>query len=151
MVVVFTCNHCPYAVAYEDRLIQLQADFAQQQVQLIAICANDAVNYPQDSFERMKERALSKEFNFPYLHDESQTVATNYAATRTPHAYVLGKDTTDWKVIYQGAIDDNDNYRMPQPITRKYVEEAIQHVLEGNVSALPNVQPVGCSIKWKSV
>lgn len=149
LVVVFTCNHCPYAVAYEDRLIQLQKDFAQHQVQLIAISSNDAVQYPQDSFDRMKERAQTKGFNFPYLYDADQSVARNYGAERTPHIYVMGKDINGWRVIYQGTIDDNANYKEPKPVTRKFAEEAIWKGLEGDMKGIPDTVPVGCSIKWK--
>ena len=148
VVVVFTCNHCPYAVAYEERLIQFAREYAPQQVPLIAICPNDAKQYPQDSFENMKVRVEAKGFNFPYLHDEDQSVATAYGAERTPHAYVLQKGINGWEVVYQGSWDDN--YQDAANVTRKYVEETVQNLMEGKHKRIENTKPVGCSIKWKA-
>ena len=89
LVVIFSCNHCPYVVAYEDRMIAIQDDYASKGVRLIAINSNDAVKYPDDSFEKMKVRAREKGYNFPYLHDADQSVARAFGATNTPHVFVL--------------------------------------------------------------
>ena len=91
VAVIFSCNHCPYVRAWEDRLVQIQSDYAAKGVQLIAISANDAQKYPDDSFPRMKDRAKEKSFNFPYLYDESQEVAHAYGAERTPEVFLFDK------------------------------------------------------------
>ena len=92
VVLVFSCNHCPYVRAWEDRMVKIQSDYASKGVQLIAINANDASKYPDDSFPKMKERAREKGFNFPYLHDESQEIARAYGAERTPEIFLFSKE-----------------------------------------------------------
>ena len=104
VAVVFTCNHCPYARAWENRLVEIQADYAARGVQLVAISANDAKRYPDDSFPRMRERSEEKGFNFPYLYDESQEVARAYGAERTPEIFLFDKGGT---LRYHGTVDDN--------------------------------------------
>src|SRR5262245_23114978 len=103
-LVFFSCNHCPYVVAYEDRLIALAQEFQPKGIGVAAINSNDAERYPDDNFEAMRQRAALKRFPFPYLHDESQDVAAAYAAVRTPEVFVL--DGTG-KLAYHGRIDDN--------------------------------------------
>jgi peroxiredoxin len=144
VVVVFTCNHCPYARAWEDRLIQIQADYAARGVQLIAINANDAVKYPDDSFPKMIERAAEKGFNFPYLFDESQEVARAYGALRTPEVFVFDKGRA---LRYQGAVDDN--YEEPAAVKTPYLRQALDAVLAGKPAPTPETPAVGCTIKWK--
>ena len=104
VVVSFTCNHCPYAKAYEDRFITLAREFAARGVAFVAINPNDDVTYPDDSFENMKVRAREKSFPFPYLRDERQDVARAYGAVCTPHLFVLNGAR---KLAYEGRIDDN--------------------------------------------
>lgn len=144
LVVVFTCNHCPYAQAWEDRLIQIQADYAAKGVQLLAINANDAVKYPGDSFAQMKERAAAKGFNFPYLHDETQEVARAYGAQRTPEVFAFDKDRV---LRYQGTVDDN--YEDPAAVKAPYLRQALDAVLAGKPAPTAETAPVGCTIKWK--
>lgn len=144
LVVVFTCNHCPYAMASEDRLIELQRDYAGKGVQIVAINPNDAVNYPDDSFEKMKERAADKGFNFPYLRDESQEVARAYDAACTPDIFVFDKDR---KLVYNGRIDDN--WKEPDKVTRNDLREVLDAALEGRSVDFEHVPSMGCSIKWK--
>ncbi len=144
VVVIFTCNHCPYAQAWEDRLIQIQADYGPKGVQLIAINANDAVKYPADSFPMMKERAAAKGFNFPYLHDESQMVARAYGATRTPEVFVFDRKRA---LCYQGTVDDN--YEDPAAVKKPYLRQALDAVLAGRAAPIAETAPVGCTIKWK--
>ena len=144
LVVVFTCNHCPYAQAWEDRLVQIQAEYASKGVKLIAINANDAVKYPDDSFPKMKERAAAKGFNFPYLHDESQKVARAYGAQRTPEVFVFDKGST---LRYQGTVDDN--YEDPAAVKTPYLRQALDAVLAGKPAPTAETAPVGCTIKWK--
>jgi peroxiredoxin len=144
IAVVFTCNHCPYARAWEDRLVDIQADYADRGVQLLAISANDAKNYPADSFPRMKERSEEKGFNFPYLYDESQEVARAYGAERTPEIFLFDKGGT---LRYHGTVDDN--YDDPAAVRNHYFRDALEAVLEGRHLLSAETAPVGCTIKWK--
>jgi peroxiredoxin len=144
LVVVFTCNHCPYAIASEDRLIEIQRDYASKGVQIVAINPNDAKNYPDDSFEKMKERAAEKSFNFPYLRDESQEVARAYDAACTPDIFVFDADR---KLLYNGRIDDN--WQEPDNVTRNDLREVLDAALEGRSVDFEHVPSMGCSIKWK--
>jgi len=106
-IVVFTCNHCPFSVAYEDRIIALHNKYAAQGYPVLAINPNDALQYPDDSYPEMQKRAKDKGFTFPYLHDESQAVATKWGAERTPHIYIVKKEKKKFVVKYVGAIDNN--------------------------------------------
>ncbi len=106
-IVVFTCNHCPFAKAYEDRIVALNNKYAAKGYPVIAVNPNDPSREPEDSYENMIARAKEKGFSFPYLTDESQDIAKAYGATRTPHVYVLSKTGNDLTVEYIGAIDDN--------------------------------------------
>lgn len=142
LVVIFTCNHCPVAQLYEDRIVELQADY--DDAQILAINPNDAESYPDDSFENMVTRAEEKGFNFPYLRDETQEVARAYGAQCTPHAFVFGSDR---QLVYQGAIDDD---RDGEDVTEQYVRDAIDAVLAGERYERVTVAPLGCSIKWRS-
>lgn len=146
-VVIFTCNHCPYSKLYEDRIVAMNNEFAPKGFPIIAINPNDAEAYPDDSFDNMKVRAKEKDFNFPYLRDESQEVAKRFGASRTPHVFLLKKDSGVLKLAYIGAIDDNaqesDNVQV------NYVETAINAVLEGKEVNPSNTKAIGCSIKWK--
>lgn len=144
LVVVFTCNHCPYAIASEDRLIEVQRDYADKGVQLVAINPNDADAYPDDSFEKMKERAAEKGFNFPYLRDESQEVARAYDAACTPDIFVFDRER---KLLYNGRIDDN--WKEPASVTRNDLREVLDAALSGSSVEFEHVPSMGCSIKWK--
>ncbi len=144
LVVVFTCNHCPYAIASEDRLLEIQADYGNKGVQLVAINPNDADNYPADSFDNMKKRAADKGFTFPYLHDESQSVARAYDAACTPDIFVFDRDR---KLVYNGRIDDN--WQQPEQVTRRDLRAVLDAALEGRAVDFEHVPSMGCSIKWK--
>lgn len=146
-IIVFTCNHCPYAIPYEGRLNALHDRFASQGYPLIAICANDPVKYPQDSYENMIVRAKAKDFRFPYLVDESQEVAHTYGAERTPHAFVYQRQGADLRLVYKGAIDDN--YRQPAQVQSHYVAEQVERLIAGENPEYTETPAVGCSIKWK--
>ncbi len=144
LAVIFTCNHCPYVLAWEDRLIQAQADFADRGVRFVAIGANDGEKYPTDSFPAMKQHAADKGFNFPYLHDESQQIAKAYGAERTPEIFLFDQDKT---LRYHGAPDDN--YDDPAAVGAHYLRDALEAVLSGHTPSPANTPPVGCTIKWK--
>lgn len=143
VVVIFTCNHCPAAIMAEDRLIAIQRDYAPKGVQLVAINSNEDVGHPTDSFEHMVERASQKKFNFPYLRDDTQRIATAYGAMRTPHCFVLDKDR---KVVYRGRVDDNIDDAAA--VTRHDLREAIDEALAGKPVTVPVTEPVGCNVKW---
>ncbi len=144
VVVVFTCNHCPYAQAYEDRLVSLQRDYADKGVQLIAINANDSAGYPEDSFDNMVRRAKKKNFNFPYLRDENQRIARSYGAEYTPEVFVLnGK----FEVRYIGRVDDN--WQHPDKVRSHDLRDAINAVLAHKKVENPVTHAIGCTIKWK--
>jgi peroxiredoxin len=144
LVVIFSCNHCPYVMAYEDRMIAIQRDYAEKGVQLVAICSNDAINYPEDGFDNMKRNAAAKGYNFPYLHDESQEVARAFGAEKTPHLLVFGPDR---RLAYEGRIDDN--HEDPSAVKRRYLREALDAILAGKPVAEPETFAIGCTIKWK--
>jgi len=144
VVVIFSCNHCPYVRAWEDRMVKIQADYASKGVQLIGINANDALKYPDDSFQNMKLRAREKKFNFPYLRDEDQKVAKSYGAERTPEVFLFDKNRM---LQYHGAIDDN--YDDPSAVKVHYLRNALEALTNGTKVPIPETAPVGCSVKWK--
>lgn len=144
VVVVFSCNHCPYVRAWEDRMVQIQADFGDKGVQLVAINANDTVKYPDDSLPKMKVRSREKGFNFPYLFDESQEVARHYGAERTPEFFVFDSGGV---LRYHGALDDN--YDDPGAVKQEYLRRALEAVLAGQTPTSAETSAVGCTIKWK--
>ena len=148
LAIIWTCNHCPFAIAYEKKLIALAKDFSN--ADFAAVNSNDAVNYPDDSFERMKERAAEKDFPYPYLHDEFQKAARAYGALVTPHIFVFDKDR---KLIYQGGVDDSfssGDYRNEEPAKEHYLKDALTQISNGEEIKRKTVPVAGCSIKWKS-
>ncbi len=144
LVIVFTCNHCPYAKAAEDRLIAMQGELSDS-VRFVAINPNDATRYPADSFDAMKKRSADKGFNFPYLFDETQAVARAYDAACTPDIFVFDRKQ---KLTYNGRLDDN--WQDPSSVTRHDLREAITATISGNPIGFDVVASMGCSIKWKS-
>ena len=144
-LVIFTCNHCPYAVAYEDRIIALDAKYKSQGVPVIAINPNNPEVQPQDGFDKMKIRAKEKGFTFPYLVDEGQKIYPQYGASRTPHVFLLEKTNKGNIVKYIGAIDDN--YQSADAVETKYVEDAVDAMLKGAKIPIETTKAIGCSIK----
>ena len=144
-IITFTCNHCPFSIANEDRLIALNAKYAPLGYPVIAINPNDPELAPDDSFENMKLRAEEKGFNFPYLLDEGQHIFPQYGATKTPHMYVLEKTDAGNRVAYIGAIDNNA--KEADQVTEKYVEDAVDALLRGEQPAVTETVAIGCSIK----
>ena len=143
LVVMFTCNHCPYVQAYEDRLIALQAEYAGKGVSFVAINANDETLYPEDAFEKMVARAKSKRFNFSYLRNADQTVASAYGAEYTPEIFVLDRER---RLRYTGRIDDD--WKDPGRVGRRDLKEAIEALLAGRPVTQPETYTIGCTIKW---
>lgn len=144
-IVIFTCNHCPYSVAYEDRIIELDKKYKEKGFPVIAINPNNPEKQPQDSFEAMKVRAKEKGFTFPYLFDDGQKIYPQYGATRTPHVYILTKEKGKNVVQYIGAIDDN--YKDASQAKVKYVEDAVDALLKGEKPKLTETKAIGCTIK----
>lgn len=144
-IVIFTCNHCPYAKAYEDRIIALNSKYAPKGYPIIAINPNDPKLVEEDNFEGMQKRAKDKGFAFPYLLDDGQKVYPQYGATRTPHVYVLNKENGKNIVRYIGAIDDN--YSDVNDVSNKYVEAAVDALLSNKPIAMATTVAIGCSIK----
>lgn len=147
-IVIFTCNHCPYAVAYEDRIIEIDKKFRTKGYPVIAINPNDPALAPEDSFDKMQERSNEKNFPFPYLFDETQEVYKMYGATRTPHVYLLNKEGNDFIVSYIGTIDDN--YKDAAAVEKKYLKKAVLALLEGNKPDPDFTKAIGCTIKDKN-
>ena len=147
IILIFTCNHCPFSVAYEDRIIELHNKYTSKGYPVVAINSNDAIAYPADSYENMIERAQEKKFPFAYLHDETQAFAKLYGAAKTPHVFILKKVGTEFVVSYIGAIDDNSNE--PELVKTKFVENALNEMLDGREVTQSFTKAVGCSIKWK--
>lgn len=144
LVVVFTCNHCPYAVAAEDRLIALANDTAERGVRVVAINPNDGDRYPEDAFPRMVERARDKAFPFPYLQDETQDVARAYRAVCTPDPFVFGADR---RLVYNGRVDDD--WKRPERATHHDLRAAVDAALAGDPVSFEPTPSIGCSIKWR--
>ena len=144
-IVVFTCNHCPYAVAYEDRIIALDKKYASKGYPVIAINPNDPAAQPKDSYQAMQVRAKEKAFSFPYLFDDGQKIYPQYGATKTPHVFVLNKEKGKNVVRYIGAIDNN--YADAADVSERYVEAAVDALLAGKEVKKTTTAAIGCSIK----
>jgi peroxiredoxin len=143
-VVVFTCNHCPYALAWHERLLDVARDYADRGVRFLAINPNDAERYPRDSYAAMQERVRADGgWPVPYLRDETQDVARAYGARTTPDLFVI---TSDGRVAYRGAADADHG----DPALRAaWLRDALDDVLAGRPVRRPETRPVGCSIKWR--
>jgi len=144
LVIIFTCNHCPYAQAYEDRIVALAREFDEEGVQFVLINSNDASQYPEDSFEQMKVRYQEKGFPCPYCVDESQEVARAYGALCTPHCFVFDRERT---LQYKGRIDDN--WEHPDQVMQRNLYDAIFALVHDKEPSVHEANAIGCSIKWK--
>ena len=142
LVIMFTCNHCPFVKAYEDRLIQIQKDYSDKSVSLVAINSNETINYPEDTFEKMQIRVTEKSYNFPYLRDEDQSVASSYGASFTPEIFVFDIDR---KLRYHGRIDDNKD---PDNVTSSDLRNTLDELLSEHDVTSSETHGIGCSIKW---
>lgn len=147
VIVIFSCNHCPFVVAYEDRMIELHNTFAERGFPIIAINPNDPEVQPQDSFEMMQVRAKEKGFPFPYVFDEAQKIYPQYGATRTPEVYLLQNMGDHFAVVYTGAIDDN--HQDADAVEQHFLTDAIMAIMEGRNPEPTETRAIGCSIKVK--
>jgi peroxiredoxin len=146
-IVVFTCNHCPYAKAYQDRIIELDKKYKNKGYPVIAINPNDPQLVPDDSYDAMVTRAKEKGYTFPYLLDEKQNIYRQYGASHTPHAFLLQKENGALVVKYIGAIDDN--YQDASKVTTPYLANAVDALLAGNSPNPAFTKAIGCGIKDK--
>ena len=146
-VVVFTCNHCPFAKLYPPRFNDFYSKYASQGVPLIAISSTDTVMYEEDTFSRMRVKATKEHFAFPYLWDGNQSVAKNFDAQKTPHAYVIWKEKGKWVVKYNGAFDDNG--ANPEKVQEPYVVNAVEALLSGRRAAITETASIGCQIYFR--
>ncbi len=147
LVVAFTCNHCPYVINSEERIITYAADYKDRAgggVRLVCINANETDNHPTDDFEHMQQRAREKGFNFPYLRGETQEIARAFGALKTPHFFLFDRER---KLRYTGRMDDSP--REPRGATTKELRDATEAVLRGEAPRVPLTNPIGCNIKWK--
>jgi peroxiredoxin len=144
LVLVQSCNHCPYVQAWEGRLKSIQADYGDRGVRIVAINSNDSDRYPEDSFEEMKKRAEHEGFNFDYLRDDDQSVARALGAERTPEVFAFDGER---RLFYHGAIDDSRN---EPEVSSHYLREALDAVLAGNEPPIADTHAVGCSVKWRA-
>jgi len=144
MVIIFSCNHCPYVQAYEERIKKIQSDFGDKGIGLAAINPNDSDQYEDDSFDNMKKRAAERGFNFPYLRDKEQTTAALYGASHTPEIFLFDKER---KLVFHGKIDDN--WKDESKVNSQYLREAIVELLEGKEISVPETFTIGCTVKWK--
>ena len=143
LLVIFTCNHCPYAKAVEDRLIELGNNYSKT-VDFVLISSNDAENYPADSPEKMAEQARNKKYPFPYLFDETQEIAKAYSAVCTPDIFLYNSER---KLKYRGRLDDN--WQNPNQVEREELKMAIEAILNGKEIDFEQIPSMGCNIKWK--
>ncbi|MEN8203253.1 MAG: thioredoxin family protein [Bacteroidota bacterium] len=148
VILIFTCNPCPFAKAYEQRIMQLDQKYASEGFPVVAINPNDPEISPEDTFDSMKERAEEKGYTFPYLKDETQEIYKAYGATRTPHIFLLQNKGGKFRVAYIGAIDDNA--MDASAVTQRYLEAAIGALISGNKPSPETTKAIGCTIKEKS-
>jgi peroxiredoxin len=144
LVLVQSCNHCPYVLAWEGRINDLQSEYGARGVRIVAINSNDAEAYPGDSFDAMVEHAREAAYVIDYLHDESQDVMRTLGSERTPEAFVYDADR---RLVYHGAVDDN---RDEEGVTARYLRDAIEAALAREDPPVADTPPVGCTVKWRS-
>ncbi|MCI4345538.1 MAG: thioredoxin family protein [Thermoplasmata archaeon] len=145
LLVIFSCNHCPYVRAWEDRMIAIDRKYRSKGVATVLINSNETVHHPDDDFASMVARSKEKGYPFPYLRDDSQEVAHAYGALVTPHPMLFGPDRS---LLFQGRIDDQHDH--PERVRERYLEEALDAALAGRPVPRPELPVLGCSVKWKS-
>jgi peroxiredoxin len=144
LVLIQFCNHCPYVLAWQDRINAIAREYADRGVAVVAVASNDAQAYPADGFEAMVARAEEEDFAFDYLYDEDQSLARALGSQRTPEVFVFDRDR---RLAYHGAVDDD---RDGDNITKHYLRDALDAVLAGRAPEIADTPPVGCTVKWRS-
>jgi thiol-disulfide isomerase/thioredoxin len=143
LVLVVSCNHCPYVQAYEERMIAIQRDYKDRGVSILAVNSNYDRDYPEDSYENMVKRAKEKGFNFAYIRDETQSLAKALSAVCTPEVFVFDRER---KLVYHGRIDENKD---PSKVTRHDLRNALDAITTGEKPDVAETRPFGCSVKWR--
>jgi Redoxin len=143
MVLIVSCNHCPYVQAYEDRMIAIPRDYMDRGVGFVAVNSNYDKDYPEDNYENMIKRAKEKRFNFPYIRDEDQSLARALSAVCTPETFVFDKAR---QLVYHGRIDDN---KESSKVTTHDLRNALDDITAGKKPSVAETRPFGCSIKWR--
>jgi len=146
-IIVFTCNHCPFAKLYPPRFNELNTRYKPLGIPLIAISSTDTIMYEEDTYSRMVKKALKEKFNFPYLFDEDQSVAKNFNAQKTPHAFVIWKENEKWILKYSGAIDDNG--AEPKKVKTHFVSNAVEDLLNRREVKESETKSIGCQIYFR--
>ena len=147
VMVVFTSNHCPFAKLYPQRLNLLNTKYTPMGIPVIAISSTDTVTYEEDTYELMVAKAAAENFNFPYLYDGAQVVAKDFAAQRTPHAFLIWKEKDSWTIKYNGAIDDNGAH--PELVQKHYLSDAVDALLAGKEISPKETRSIGCQIYFR--
>jgi len=145
-IIIFTCNHCPFAKLYTKRLNKLSKMFDSLGVPLLAINSMDTAVYEDENFQKMQEIALAEKYNFPYLYDHMQTVVKDFKADHTPHAFIIWKENEVWKIKYSGAIDDNGQ---DPEIATPFISDAVEELLKGKKVVKSVTSSVGCRIFYR--
>ncbi len=147
-IIIFTCNHCPFAKLYPKRLNKLNKKYHHKGFPLIAISSTDTVLYAEDTYDNMVIKASKEKFNFPYLYDSAQSVAKLFKAERTPQAFVLFKENNNWVIKYNGAIDDNG--AEPKKVKVDYVSDAVDALLKNQKVIITETKSIGCKIMFRN-
>lgn len=147
-IIIFTCNHCPFAKLYPKRLNKLNKKYHHKGFPLLAISSTDTILYAEDTYDNMVIKANNEKFNFPYLYDETQSVAKLYKAERTPQAFVLFKENNNWVIKYNGAIDDNG--AEPKKVKVDYVSDAVDALLKNQKILITETKSIGCKIMFRN-
>lgn len=142
-LIIVTCNHCPYAMAYWKRLKKLSERYEEDNLGIVAVCGNDAQKYPLDNFDEMKRLHKDLMLPFPYLHDSDQRLLKQLGATKTPEVFLFNAKR---ELVYRGAIDDN--WENEHAVMNVYLEDAVEYCLDGLEVDYPETPAVGCSVKW---
>jgi peroxiredoxin len=147
-IIVFTCNHCPFAKLYPPRFNELNSKYKPLGIPLIAISSTDTIMYEEDNYAKMVQKALIEKFNFPYLFDGEQFVAKNFKAQKTPHAFVIWKENEKWVIKYSGAIDDNG--AEPKKVKNHFVGNAVDALLNDKPVEISETKSIGCQIYFRN-
>jgi len=146
-IVIFTCNHCPFAKLYPKRLNDLNEKYTKLGVPIITISSMDTISYEEDTYLKMIQKAKKEHFNFPYLYDPTQEVAKLFHAQKTPHAFIIWRDGDHFDIAYSGAIDDNGMH--PNEVENPYISMALDELLDGKTVSNPETVTIGCQIYFR--
>lgn len=146
-VVVFICNHCPFVSRYTERLNSLHKKYSALGVPLLAINSTDELIFREETFLKMVQTAKNRQYNFPYLRDNTQSAGKNFGANKTPHAFVVWKENNNLTIKYNGSLDDNGGE--PSKVRHAYIDDALDSLLAGKPVATPTTNSIGCEIQYR--